>query len=742
MSNSNQQLLDYIQEQVQAGVPAGHIKRILLENDWVESVIEEAFYTLGVPTHTEQYQATETGGDEMSAQAVAVDASFENENLTMDKIIEKFIPIVGALFLIVGFGYLIYANAWVNLSMEIRLVFGFFFSFVIIGGSFTFSEKMRYFTDIGIGSGVLLLYGTLIYGSRSTEVATAVIPEIVTLLTAVVFTVAISYFASKRNSRVILIVGMIGAYITPFVIGQNNVWIDNVSFNAYLIYFTAVSLSVFLIGREISVREIIPLNIIGLFAGISTLWGLSVTDGINAVRPENFFTSELFTAIMFTVLVVFTIWSILLSAKQFGEKDDGYLSLGYIAPIIWFVFNINNLDSLSEIAVGGMYAVIAAACFAGWHMLSGTPTRFQHTALYSAGLITAFLAVVSFFEEFNIVTSMLVAYTSLIFAFLYLSSEGKSERFIGYVVVSLAGSLLSLQNILEANLSYETPLVVVALIPSMAAYFIAKNGSKVEFVPIAAAYSFLASMVALMFVISEFIEYVDLSFLLFYFVPLLFLCYMAYVYKVSPDELSHDSKSRMLQVTLVWFAFGFISVFFTLAVNIYPAPTDVFLFTSTDAPTNWIMIKGVFATLILFVGLYLSRKLQLEQVIKRPSFILVVFGFTTLLLTGNYFISAIANDLGISQESGGPRAIAVTLWWAAIAIYMLYQGVKHGKKYHAEKLLGLTLLGITLAKVILYDIATMGMQNKIIVLMMVGGAMLLFSYRIRAKNLLTTTEGQ
>jgi CDP-diglyceride synthetase len=241
-----------------------------------------------------------------------------------------------------------------------------------------------------------------------------------------------------------------------------------------------------------------------------------------------------------------------------------------------------------------------------------------------------------------------------------------------------------------------------------------------------------------MFVLADFIEYIDLDFLLFYVGPLLLLSYLAYVVKLSPASMTHDSKSRILQTTLVWFGFGFVMTFFYLMVSIYPAPTDTYIFTYSDKPADWVLIKGIFATLILFVGLYISRMLQNEQVIKRPSFILVIFGFSTLLMTGNYIISAIMNDLQISLEQGGPRALATTVWWILIAIYMLYAGVKLGKKYHSEKLLGLLLLGITLIKVILYDIATMGMQNIIIILMIVGGAMLLFSYRIRAKNMLDT----
>ncbi len=735
MNKVSQQLLDYIAEKkFQEGVSSSNLKKVLLENDWAEEIIDEAFSQLQIQTDSDNTD------DSAVQENIIEEDSFVRERITMDKIIEKFIPIAGALFLIVGFGYLLYANAWVNLSMEIRLGLGFFFSVAIIGSSFSFAEKMRYFADIGIGSGVLLLYATLIYGSRATEIGAAMIPEMATLFTAALFTIAVSYFASKRNSKVILILGMVGAYITPFVIGQSDVWVENVSFNAYLIYFIAVNVSVFLIGREISLRDMIPLNIIGLFIGVSSLWNLAATDNVNAVQSGNFFSGEIFASILFLVLTVFSMWSILLSAKKFRENDDGYLSLGYIAPIIWFTFNVSNLHSLSDVAVGSLYAIIAISCFTGWHVLRGKQTKFQHAALYAAGLISSFLAIFAFFDEFNVYTSMMIAYSSLIFGFLYLTGERKLERFFSYALVSLTGAILSIYHILEADLQIETILIVVSLLPAIAAYFIAKTGGRESILPLAGIYSVVATLVAVMFALEKILDYIDVDFVLFYLIPLAVLGYLVLVQKRAPDSVGHDAKSNIMRLTLIWFVIGFIGTFIDLVSSVYPAPTNVYLFTHLDAPTDWILINGIFATIILFAGLYLSRKLQLEQVIKRPSFILVIFGFATLLLTGNYIISAVANDMNVSLESGGPRAIATTLWWAAIAIFMLYKGIKFGKKYHAEKLLGLLLLGITMIKVILYDIATMDMQNKIIVLMMVGGAMLIFSYFVRSKDLLKSEQ--
>ena len=268
-------------------------------------------------------------------------------------------------------------------------------------------------------------------------------------------------------------------------------------------------------------------------------------------------------------------------------------------------------------------------------------------------------------------------------------------RFISYGLLSLLGSILSVYHILDAGSQYETVLIVIALLPAIATYTVAKLGKRQEFLPLAQMYSVLSFTLAMVFVLKEILEYLDVDFIFFYVIPFAVLAYIAYVQAFANESMSHDTKSAILQVTMAWFAFGFAMVFLKLAFSIYPAPVDVYLLTHTEGPTDWVFWKGISATLILFIGLSISRRLQLEQVIKRPSFILVIFGFSTLLLIGNYIISALANDMQVSLEHGGPRAIATTIWWAAIAIYMLLVGIMRGKKYHSEKLLGLLLLGIT-----------------------------------------------
>lgn len=650
--------------------------------------------------------------------------------ITIDKIIEKFIPIVGVIFLTVGLAYLLYTSVWVHLDVVLRLGLGFFISLVVIGGSYSLSEKLHYFTDLGIGAGILLLYSTLIYGSRTTDLATAaVIPEIATLTTAFIFTLAIAYFSSIRKSQVILILGMLGAYITPFCIGQNDVWVQNISFNAYLIYFAAVNVVIYFLGREISVRNITPLNIAGLFIGTSTLYHLSYSADISRVVTNNFLTGEIFSAILFFIIVVFSIGSILLSASKFEEGDDAYLALGYLAPMFWFILSINRLATLDDIFRGILFAFLAVICFYAWHIIDDEKTRFQHAALYATGFLAAVQAFFAFIPELDIYSSIAIAYSSLIFGVIFMLKPEKTERFFAYILLSSIGAALSLIHIFEKSINYQTLYAVLALFPAMCAFLIARTNSKSDITWGANRYSIFAAILALMFILSDLIDYIDLSFLLFYLVPLIVL-----VISIFMNEENHDSESGLLRLVMIWFAIGFIGTFLSLVSSIYPAPTNTFIFTHTNLPTDWILVKGIFATIILFVGLFISRKLQAEQTERRPSFLLVIFGYATLLLTGNYIIYAIMNDFSVSMSHGGPRAIATTIWWTLIALYMLIIGIKNGTHYHAEKLLGLILLALTVGKILLYDLSTMAMQNKIVILMIVGLALIVFSYGVHTRG--------
>ena len=147
--------------------------------------------------------------------------------------------------------------------------------------------------------------------------------------------------------------------------------------------------------------------------------------------------------------------------------------------------------------------------------------------------------------------------------------------------------------------------------------------------------------------------------------------------------------------------------------------------------------ETLLALVAMFVSLRISREIQASTKEYRPSFLLVIFAYSTLVLAVNYFIILAFNQAGVSTlEVGGPRAVATTLWWIIVACTMLVIGVQKGYLYRSEKLLGLLFLAITIAKVLFYDLTFMGTDKKIIVLMIVGGLLLGVSYFFQTKNLL------
>jgi hypothetical protein len=493
---------------------------------------------------------------------------------------------------------------------------------------------------------------------------------------------------------------------------------------------------VFVMGREISVRRIIPLNIIGLFAGTSTLYHLSYSTIVKTSVSSDFFAGEYFTAILLFVLVAFSTWSILMSARQFNEKFDGYLALGYLAPLVWFYYNVNQLSNISNIGEGIFYALIAVSYFGGWHYLKDFPNRFQHISLYAAGVLSAVLAFFSILPELDVYSSMAVAYLSLIFAVLYLKDPSKEERYISFILISMMGAILSLVHILDSDtIRYESVYITIAFLPAMSAYFVSKLARDNERLKLSTYYSFFAFMVALMFVLRDLLDYVDIVFMVFYFVPFIILAQMLIFQRHSADQEAFEFKKKLLSLVLAWFSLAYFWTFLNLFASIYPAPANTYIFTHPDMPTDWLLYKGIFAALILFMALVQSRRLQSEEEEKKPSFPLVLFSYTSLLLIGNYIILALNNDFNVSMDAGGPRAIFTTLWWIVLAILMISLGIRGGGKHYAEKILGVILLAITVLKVLIYDISVMGMQNRVLVLIAVGIALLIFSFGVHSKKI-------
>lgn len=345
----------------------------------------------------------------------------------------KAIPFVGALLLAAGLGYLIYTNIWTHVQPIVRIILGFFTSFLIIGTAWGMQKKLRDFSDYILGIGILLFYGTLMYGSRALESSQAIIPEIATLFTALVFMSVIGYIATIRQSKIILSTSILGAYLTPFFIYQNENWAINLSYNSYIIYFCAVSISTSFFAKKIFSYEIILTNTLGLFASIFSLAIIapyrtypSLAE-ISAISQPSFWQGYIVTIILLTLIVVLSITSIVHSSRIFHEKfNDSKLAAAYLVPLIWFLIQISLLESqtptvtitsslevLTTVATKILsYLAIAASYFYSWYYLRPLEySKYQHIAAYSGGTIATTFAISNIFgTEMNAESAMFIAF--------------------------------------------------------------------------------------------------------------------------------------------------------------------------------------------------------------------------------------------------------------------------------------------------------------------------------------------
>ena len=102
---------------------------------------------------------------------------------------------------------------------------------------------------------------------------------------------------------------------------------------------------------------------------------------------------------------------------------------------------------------------------------------------------------------------------------------------------------------------------------------------------------------------------------------------------------------------------------------------------------------------------------------------------STLLIVNHELITSF-NYIDISaldRQVFGFRALTTTLWWVALASYLIYRGTKI-LNYKPEKILGLILLGITILKIVFYDLTHVNTNLKVLILIIVGSIMLGVSY--------------
>lgn len=569
--------------------------------------------------------------------------------MDIDRFIARFIPVIGAALFVIGLGYLIYTSVWLTIPHTAKIGVGLFGSALLVGAGYSLRESMRFYADVVIGAGILLFYGTLVYASRTTTLATALLPEHAALGVSLVFTLVTAWFASERRSREILVLSMLGAYLLPFVIGQETSWRYQIPYDAYLLYFFAVNLGIFALSRRLWIGDIVPLNAAGLFVGTTSLHALADhgTDGLLG--------GHVASVVLLAAIAVVFISAMTLSSEGFPERSRSFFSVGYVIPLVWLALNLDMLDAAPRLAAG-VYAAMAVCYFVCWHVARRRQEQAVGRAfLYASGIASLCLVAMGFFEESDLYAGLTLAGASLVLWALAMVSPAR-ERVAAYVALGFLG--LFVTTFAADTLAESRELtVLVAVFPLLLSWSVRSRTSDSVLREALQVTGILATAVAVLTGLSLLLDR-DVPFaLVLWTVP--GLTGLAYLY-VRRASLSAQTLSNGVVLGSILVTAGYFMTFFTLVERVYPFPGGV-------GPLDMTALIGALSATGYFTALAVYRHIGLSDPLQRPSYPLVLAAYSTTLLTLHHELMALLSMLSSPLSQSAMVALATPVWVAIAA---------------------------------------------------------------------------
>jgi hypothetical protein len=637
--------------------------------------------------------------------------------MNIDRFIARFIPIIGAVLFVIGLGYLIYTSVWLTIAYEAKIGVGLFASLLLIGAGYSLRESVRFYADVTIGAGVLLFYGTLVYASRTTSAAEAFLPEHVGLVVSLLFTAATAYFASERKSREILVLSLLGAYLMPFVIGQEDTWRYEIAYNVYLLYFFAVNLGIFALSRRLWMGDIVPLNGLGLLIGTTSLHALTRTSETSA----GFFGGDLASGIIYAAIVGVYVSAMILTNDRFPERYRQFFSFGYVVPFLWFALNATMLD-LDNGASSGLYAFVAIVYFAGWYLSRAQSEQAVGRAFLYTGAIASFcLAALHLFSNSSLSAGLAIGLFSLLLWGLAMA-QPLQERVAAYLSLGIIGLILAG---FSSDTVYDSKAltILIGTFPLVLAWALRERTTESNLRDGLQLCAIVATFLAFCTGASWIIEW-DIPFtLVLWTLPgLIGLC----VLFARRETFTPQILNSGVILGSILISAGYFITFFELANRLTSVPYSTDFLSETG-------VIGALSALGFFMALAVHRYAAAKDPEQKASYPLVLLSYSALLLTVNHEALALMNDLALSQNA---RIALVTPLWIAVAAGMMFVGVKSGDSHRPEKLLGVLLFGLTLLKILFFDLDGVTTEIRIAVLMVVGGGLMAFSYALSRRGYL------
>ncbi len=666
----------------------------------------------------------------------------------MDAIIQKIFPILGVLMIAGGLGYFLYTGFWEQVGKPGRLAAGFLTGALAILAGYNFQEKLKSFSDTIIGGGILMLYVTLIYGGRfeTAENINQIIPEGFALLVAAVFSAAVAFYARERQSSQILAVGMLGAYLTPFWLGQVGDFDSyGVSYLGVMLYFLAINVALMFASFKMRAFGLMNLNSLGLFIGTLSLSGL-MGDGM-AQHPV------LVPVVAFLIIVAQVVFATQ-TVDQFQKEHKTLTvsSLYFLAPFFWIVTVLfGAFDSSETLALVGEYfsltsilmVGVAGLYFWAWHQLEKNEAISQtfNSVIYVLGFAALALSLREISEFFVGYVGLMIAVVAWVFALLNIFAP-KRVRELAFLATSGLAVVVTLSDVISGSaeisgnfwvFDMEKVFMSLSLVPFLF-HFGMKKDEESELFHLRKILAYGAGILIAFLLGGDVFEYFDLrKDFLFFTLPAIVLAVVAWN--------KQEQKEQMFQYTagsLTLLALGYFATFFALWDKLFPAHRDL-PFSSFEGVMGFIslLVAGV---LYVLVKKNDAEKNGYTDVAFSATVVLIIVAFQfvsyEIIALYNVVVPPVAEISAYVDDASvlGLRALLISFWWVALASGLIYAGIQNSQKFLHEKRIGMLLLALALGKILFYDIAHLDTNLKVLLFIITGSLVLGLSYMLNKKN--------
>lgn len=234
---------------------------------------------------------------------------------------------------------------------------------------------------------------------------------------------------------------------------------------------------IFYLGKTVGVRDILPLNLAGLYLGTISLYLLSY-DGKLAADTVTMAGSENLSMILFFLTALLSAVSINTSSRAFRQTGDmPYVVVGYLLPTLWFVLSATLLTGANDILKSVLCMLLGISYIGAWYLIKDSLQKSEIVTVYSAGILTIFSGVFFLFPEMTVYLAIFMSYISFVFGGLYLMNEKREERLGAYFLFAFLGGMCTLTEAfaLDSQVVHTTFWSVVGLLPSIAFVFLANS---------------------------------------------------------------------------------------------------------------------------------------------------------------------------------------------------------------------------------------------------------------------------